>query len=132
MKILRVAKDGGPKSTVTGYWLVEMKSLFSIALLKFENGSRDEYHSHAFDSISWVLTGKLVEQFVKGRLNKEYLPSPLPVITKRSTFHRVLSVGTSWVLTFRGPWDKQWKEYDPATGTMTVLRDGREVVSYSR
>lgn len=137
MKFFRIAKDGGPKSTVTGYWLAEIKSLFSIALLRFEDGSREEYHSHAFNSISWVLKGELVEQLINWRLADtrlvRYFPSLKPVITKRSTFHRVVSNGTSWVLTLRGPWDKQWREFDPASRTMTVLEDGRvPVVSYKR
>ena len=41
MKILNIAKDGGPESNVTGYWLVESKRFFSIVLLKFDKGSRE-------------------------------------------------------------------------------------------
>lgn len=61
MKILKYGKDGGPESTVWGYWLIEWKPVFSVALLCFENGSREAYHSHAFDSVSWLLKGQLVE-----------------------------------------------------------------------
>jgi len=54
-------KDGGPDSTVTGYWLIESKKWFSIVLLKFEGKSREAFHTHAFNAISWLLKGKLIE-----------------------------------------------------------------------
>ena len=56
MKLCYVGKDGGPESTVWGFWLIEIKKLFSVALLCFENGSREAFHTHAFNSVSWVLT----------------------------------------------------------------------------
>lgn len=126
------AKDGGPKSTVTGYWLCEIKSLFSVALLKFEDGSRDEFHSHAFDSVNWVLKGRVVEETHDSMGwhpdDREWLPSLRPVLTLRETFHRVRSDGTTWVLSLRGPWSKTWWEYEPATGKYTELTHGRQVV----
>ena len=40
MKILKVVKDGGPESRVWAYFLIELKRLFSIALLRFEAAGR--------------------------------------------------------------------------------------------
>jgi len=151
MKLLSYGKDGGPDSTVWGFWLIEWKRLFSIALLVFEDGSRDMFHSHAFNSVSWVLKGELVEKTVGeqsgkclgwidgkwqtpfGSLFKYYYydPSFKPIITKRDRFHQVTSKGRTWVLTFRGPWAKQWKEYDPKTGESFTLESGRKVVGKS-
>lgn len=134
MKFFKKAKDGGPESTVTGYWLVEIKWLFSIVLLKFEDGSRDEYHSHAFNSLNWVLKGEVEEQSVFDRVDlpdhgpKLYSAGVKPVLTKRSTFHRVVSRGTTWVLSIRGPWSKTWLEYDPKTRKFSTLTHGRKVV----
>lgn len=132
MKFLSLGKDGGPESTVWGYWLFEIKSLFSIVLLRFENGTRDAYHSHAFNSVSWVLKGELEETHhhtthpdVFDRLDI-HRRSIFPVLTFRDTFHKVNSVGRTWVLSFRGPWAKEWKEYD-AAGEKT-LTNGRQVV----
>lgn len=127
MKLFRKAKDGGPKSTVTGYWLVEIKSLFSIAILRFEDGSRDEYHSHAFNSINWVLKGRVREDLIDYK-TRFYSPGLIPIITRRSTFHRVFSFGRTWVLSFRGPWSKTWEEYDPRTTEFSTLTHGRKVV----
>lgn len=131
MKLFYKGKDGGPQSPVTGFWLVEIKSLFSAALLRFGDGSRDEFHSHAFDSISWVLKGMLVEQHLNCGL-EHHQPSFKPVITRRGTFHRVLSRGTTWVITFRGPWTKNWKEFHPVKREFTTLTNGRLIVHTSQ
>lgn len=126
MKFCYVGKDGGPESTVWGFWLIEIKSLFSIALLCFENGSRDAYHSHAFNSVSWVLTGGLFEDTIQPyRRTKVYWPSLLPVITRRQEMHKVSSIGRSWVLTFRGPWRERWQEYLPLEKRLRTLTHGR-------
>lgn len=124
MRFFSRAKDGGPKSTVVGYWLVELKKLFSVVLLRFDDGSRDEFHSHAFNSLSWVLRGRLVENHIDGRV-EEHRAGLWPVTTRRSTFHRVVSQGTTWVVSFRGPWSDHWHEFDPKTGELTTLADGR-------
>lgn len=126
MKLFSWGKDGGPKSTVFGFWLTEIKSLVSVVALRFDDGSRDEYHSHAFNSVSWVLSGKLREEHLSGS-TEYHRPSLLPVITKRDTFHRVFSEGTTWVISFRGPWAERWKEFDPKTHQYTVLGHGRVV-----
>src|SRR5262245_1156822 len=130
MKLFYKGKDGGPESTVTGFWLVEIKSLFSIALLKFNNGSRDEYHSHAFNCISWIIKGFLKEELLNGKI-QNYKASIKPIVTKRSTFHRVFSRGVSWVITFRGPWSKRWMEYNPDTKMYSILENGRVIVQCS-
>jgi quercetin dioxygenase-like cupin family protein len=126
MKFFHYAKDGGPDSTVWGYWLLEWKKVCSIALLCFEDGSREEHHSHAFNSISWVLTGRLLEHYLNGPL-VEHRPGLAPIITTRDTFHRVASVGRTWTLTFRGPWADKWHEFHPAKGVYT-LTHGRKVI----
>jgi hypothetical protein len=127
LRFLEVAKDGGPKSTVTGYWLAEVKSLFSAVLLRFDDGSRDEYHDHAFWSVNWVLRGRVVEHHLDGG-KVVHTPSLIPVVTRRSTFHRVVSEGTTWVASIRGPWTRNWHEYDPRTDKHITLEHGRKVV----
>jgi hypothetical protein len=126
--VLRIRKDGGPESKVTGYWLFECKRLFSVALLRFDPGWREVYHSHAFNAVSWVLgPGHLREEHLLGFV-EQHVRSPKPVFTWRSTFHRVFSEGTTWVLTFRGPWHSTWYEYDDVAGRTTRLTHGRAVV----
>lgn len=127
MKFLRYAKDGGPESTVTGYFLIEIKSLFSIVLLHFGPGSREAFHTHAFDAVSWLLSGGLREQHIEGQ-RTYYRPSLRPIFTARETFHKVYSWGDSWVLSFRGPWAPHWHEYLPSEERYVTLTHGRAVV----
>jgi hypothetical protein len=127
MKFLQRGKDGGPESHVYGYWLVEIKGLFSVVLLRFEDGTRSAYHSHAFNSISWLLAGGgLLERDKHGLITNYFDPGLRPIITRRSTFHQVKSFGRNWVLSFRGPWAKTWKEYLPEEGREITLADGRK------
>lgn len=124
MKLLKKMKDGGPDSTVTGYWLIESKSLFSICLLKFEGKSREAFHNHAFNSIAWVLKGKLTENMLDGTINI-HKSSIFPFYVSREDFHKVDSDGTTWVLNIRGPWLNKWKEYLPAESRFRTLTNGR-------
>lgn len=128
MRMLFKSKDGGPESSVTGYWLIEDKNWFSICLLRFDGESREAYHTHAFDAISWVLSGGLREYFLDGRF-RFHKPSLKPIRTPRDDFHKVSSIpGRTWALSFRGPWVDRWKEYLPALKKSITLTHGRKIV----
>jgi len=129
MKLFHKAKDGGTESTVTGWWLIEAKSLFSVVLLRFDGPSREAYHTHAFHCISWVLRGALVERMLDGR-RYGYFASWRPFLTTRKDFHKVDScVQHTYVLSIRGPWRREWCEYLPATREVVHLTAGRRVVA---
>lgn len=131
MKLFHKGKDGGVESKVTGYWLIESKKLFSIALLKFDKGSREAYHTHAFNALSWVLKGELLENtLTKGEdTQKTFTPSVFPIYTPRKCFHRVFGVATTtWAFTIRGPWVDKWQEYLPKSREYINLTNGRKVV----
>lgn len=137
MKLFNYGKDGGAESHVWGYWLCEFKRLFSIVLLCFEDGSREAYHEHAFHSISWLLKGFLTEYTLGHWRGNEYQkqgliehrPSIRPIITRRDTFHRVVSNGRTWVLSIRGPWATTWREYLPGEDRWVTLTNGRREVA---
>ena len=61
MRFFSKVKDGGPESTVDAYFLIEIKNWFSIALLKLHKCSRENYHSHAFNALTWFIKGDMVE-----------------------------------------------------------------------
>lgn len=151
MLFFRKTKDGGPKSTVEAYFAVEIKGLFSIALLKFNNGSRKNFHNHAFNAYTWFLKGDLKEEclgqipittyettFKNGIKSKEtmvqriyetkYKFSIKPKYTPKALTHRVISNGTSWAFTIRGPWDDRWYEYDMLNDNWITLTHGRKEV----
>lgn len=127
MKIFKKMKDGGPESPVDGFFLIEIKSLFSIALLRFADGRREAYHSHAFNAFTWFLMGTMVEESANGSLYL-YRRSIIPKLTRREKMHRVRSFGVSWCLTIRGPWCKTWQELDDSKQWVTTLTHGRKVL----
>lgn len=133
MKLFYRGKDGGAESRVWGFWLIEWKRFFSIALLRFEDGSREAFHSHAFNAWSWVLCGTLVETIVDrwtdARRTIVYTPAAGPIFTPRDRFHKVVSSGRTWVLTFRGPWVDHWLDHDVASGVTSTLTHGRRRVA---
>lgn len=129
MKLFHKAKDGGPDSKVTGYWLIESKRFFSIALLRFDKGSREAFHTHAFNAWSVVLKGELLETLKPtdkvSTTVRIYKPFNF-AYTARECFHRVFGVAdVTWVLTLRGPWCKTWKEYLPQEDKDITLSNGR-------
>lgn len=134
MKIFKKMKDGGPLSRVTGYWLIEWKRFFSIAILRFDDGSREAYHTHAFNAWSWVLWGKLTEDRLVvdwGHLKSivsTFRPSLKPFFTSRDNMHKVSSEGRTWAITFRGPWADTWQEYLPEERRFVTLTHGRKEV----
>ena len=129
MKLFKKMKDGGAESTVTGYWLCEFKSLFSIALMKFEGSSRNAYHEHAFNCTNWLIKGTLWETKIdpetKLKRFRWFKPSFKPFKIYRTDFHKVDAGKCSWVLSFRGPWAKTWREYLPAENRVRTLTHGR-------
>lgn len=127
MKFLEWAKDGGEESHVEGFFFVEIKPLFSIVLLHFANGTREAYHNHAFNALTWFLSGEVDEHHLDGRV-LTFKPSFKPKYTKRSTFHKVFSKGDTWALSFRGAWANTWKEFIPSLGIFKTLTHGRKEV----
>lgn len=130
MKLFSKAKDGGPESPVDAFFIVEIKSLLSIAILRFNKGSRETYHTHAFNALTWFLWGDLVEESLNTEYNYTnyyfYNRSLLPKLTRRSKNHRVFAYKTSWCFTVRGPWASTWTEDDETHHT--VLTHGRKIV----
>jgi hypothetical protein len=131
MKLFFKSKDGGKESNVIGYWLIEWKNVFSIVLLCFDEGSREVFHNHAFNAISWILTGKLCECIKEdGSYYYKYLkPSCIPLYTSRDRMHKVEGIADkTWVLSFRGPWNKTWNEFFEHNNKYHTLTNGRIIV----
>jgi len=132
-RIFYTKPDGGKDSGVRAYFLIEWKILFSIGLLHFKEGSRDNYHSHAFNACTWWVKGDVLEET---RTSTEegshhsflsFTPSVKPKITKRNKVHRVLAHKNTWAITFRGPWHDTWYEITPENEKITMTH-GRKIV----
>lgn len=126
MKFFKKSHDGGEDSGVTGFWLVEWKNGFSLVFLKFSNGSREAFHSHAFNARTWWLWGEVEEEHLDGT-KKTWKPSLRSKFTPKECFHRIISKGTSFAFSVRGPWATTWKEYK--NEEFITLTHGRKRVS---
>lgn len=124
MRFFEKTYDGGENSGVTGYFIVEIKSLFSIVLLKFNKGTREAFHNHAFNAITFWLTGSVKEHMLDGTINTwkaghiKYTP--------RNTFHKVEALEETWALSIRGQWVNTWNE--SRFGKMFTLTHGRKEI----
>jgi quercetin dioxygenase-like cupin family protein len=127
MKLFEKASDGGKDSGVTGYFLIEAKSLFSIVLLRFSKGTREAYHSHAFNAFTIWLKGRILEHDVNEELPAKVFSAGHWKYTPREKFHKVEALETSWALSFRGPWSKTW--FEQKGGKLVELTNGRQVVN---
>lgn len=111
-KLFYKKADGGPNSGVTGYFLIEWKPFFSIGLLHFSKGSREAYHNHAFNAITFWLWGWVLEEYTD-KQKFLWAPSIIPKYTPRNCYHKVIGLKETWALTFRGPWKDTWNELRP-------------------
>jgi len=127
MKFFSIAKDGGPESYVTGFFLVEIKSLFSIVILKFNKGTREVFHSHAFNAITLWLNAEVTEEYPDG--NWKFWNSWQWKRTPRNLFHRVRATKDSYAISFRGPWQSTWQEIIPQQNKVITLTHGRKEIA---
>lgn len=109
INLFKRSHDGGKDSGVTGYWLIEWKKGFSIVLLHFSPGSREAFHSHAFNAITLWLKGVVVEDYPH-EPSRSWLPLSFKY-TPRNLMHRIIAGNTgAWALSVRGPWSDTWEE----------------------
>lgn len=115
--------DGGKNSGVTAYFLIEWKPVFSVGILHFKKGSREAYHTHAFNALTWWLKGKVTEDRIKSLIvkgndvisvedivKKDFKPSVKPKYTSRKNLHKINAHVDTYALTFRGRWENTWIE----------------------
>jgi hypothetical protein len=125
MKMFQKAPDGGVNSGTTAYFLIEIKPLFSIALLRFSRHNPERYHTHAFNAYTIWLKGQVREHIRGGQ--PRLFKAGQTKITKREHFHKVEALGgPAWAISFRGPWVNRWHE--DRAGNLVTLTHGRKEV----
>lgn len=140
-RLFSVTSDGGKDSGVTAYFLIEWKKFFSIGILHFRKGSREAYHSHAFNALTWWLKGKVTEHKLNALFNaltnelldrgsdfeKDYSASIIPKYTSKHNMHKVFAHTDTYALTLRGPWSDNWLEFK--NNKAIVLTHGRRIIA---
>ena len=131
MRVFEKCKDGGKDSPVDAYFLFEIKKFMSIALLKFNKGGRENYHSHAFHALTWFICGDMKEERIteNGVVTKKYKRSFIPKFTSRENLHRVSANKDSYAFTIRFNWKDSWIEYNEKKNQTITLTNGRKVVN---
>ena len=107
--------------------MIEWKALFSIGILHFRKGSREAFHSHAFNALTFWLKGNVTEMKYKNTIPLHFSASYVPKYTRRSNTHKVIAHENTYALTFRGPWVDYWYEFK--NNKMTILTHGRKVIN---
>lgn len=137
-RLFYVKPDGGKDSGVTGYFLIEWKIIFSIGILHFKKGTREAYHTHAFNGLTWWLKGSVTEAKLNASfdgnelleqsedITKDYKSSLIPKYTSRDNFHKVIAHKDTWALTFRGRWVDMWYEFKD--NKLITLTHGRRII----
>jgi hypothetical protein len=123
--------DGGKDSGVTGYFLIEWKIFFSIGILHFKKGTREAYHNHSFDALTFWLKGLVTEEKINPsnrseKNRKNYKNSLIPKFTSKSNFHKIIAHKDTYALTFRGPWKDTWNELRKEN--LVTLTHGRKII----
>jgi hypothetical protein len=124
-RIFYIKPDGGKDIGVTAYFLIEWKILFSIGILHFKEGSREAYHTHAFNALTWWLKGKVTEEKID-KTTKNFKASFKPKYTLRNNFHKVIAHVDTYALTFRGPWNDTWTKFK--NNKLIILTHGRKEI----
>lgn len=121
MRFFEKAPDGGANSGSTGYFLVEIKWLFSIVLLRFTARTREAFHEHAFNALTVWLKGSVLERTVcvtpgddtfTAYVDFKTFSAGNVKYTPRGQCHQIAPLTqTAWAISFRGPWLDTWREW---------------------
>jgi len=122
MNIFKWSTDGGKTSGVNGFFIIEWKRVFSCVILKFNLGTREAYHNHAFNAKTLWLRGHVREHLLGGQVREwkawQWKSTP------RMLAHKIEALTTSWAISFRGPWHPTWTEWRQEN--VVVLTHGRK------
>lgn len=85
--------------------------------MKFNKGTREAYHKHVFDALTWWLWGSVIEHVFNennednNKVEKiNWCPWILPKYTPCDNLHKIEALETSYAISFRGPWKDTWYE----------------------
>lgn len=102
------------EQSVTELTVLEWKKLFSIKLFNFHktDGKQDRFHTHAFNSVSILLSGDYIEEVVDDDLNVKALKRSRSrfLFIPANQYHRITKSDGCRTLLITGPWGDIFKE----------------------
>lgn len=109
-----------------GWWIIEIKWLFSIVILQFTPGCRENFHTQPFNSLTWWMSE--AEEHTPNS-KKSLKPGWIPTYTPRDKLHRINTETTTWAISIRGKWVDTLKEYNENTKTTIEYSHHRKITS---
>lgn len=113
------------------YTIFEHKKIGGIWLYNWKTIDQNRFHTHAFSSVAFTLSGKYVEEIIvdgkitKREVRKLFRPRRLP----KNYCHRILEADpNTWTIVFFSSWSDFWWEYFQDTKTWVKYTWGRKVV----
>ncbi len=97
------------------FTIIEIKCLGGIIVNIFNTKDQDRFHSHAFNSFSWMIRGWYKEDVVN--INNNIKTLETKIISKsrfipRYYIHKIKESSENAIsITFEGSWKSHWKEY---------------------
>ena len=113
------------------YTLFEHKKIGGIWFYHWKTIEQNRFHTHAFPSIAFTLSGSYVEEVIKdGVIEKRVVKSLFkPRFLPRDYCHRILDAEpNTWTMVIFGRWQSFWWEYFQDTKTWVKYTWGRKVV----
>ena len=113
------------------YTLFEHKGLGGIWIYHWKTVLQNRFHTHAFNSTAFLLSGKYLEEvIVDGEIITRvvvdrFKPRKLPM----DYCHRIKKADpNTWTIVFFGKWKSHWWEYFQDTGVWVKYGWGRKVL----
>jgi hypothetical protein len=113
------------------YTIFESKYFGGIWLYNWKTIGQNRFHTHAFSSIAFTLSGSYTEEVIKegkieiNKVRKLFRPRYLP----KNYCHRILKAEpNTWTIVFFGKWINHWWEYFQDTDTWVKYTWGRKVI----
>lgn len=113
------------------YTLFESKYIGGIWLYNWKTIKQNRFHTHAFNSIAFLLSGKYTEEVIENGqikfkvVHQQFKARFLP----KNYCHRILKADpNTWTIVFFGRWIPYWWEYFEDTKTWVKYGWGRKVI----
>jgi len=111
---------------VTRYTLMEFRHFFSVYFHHIDTQAQDRFHTHAFNSYAWVLSGGYTDVTRDG-IKHEYRAGDLRYIPREFNHKLTKALPDTLTLLVTGPYAGIWTE-ELDNGTLLVLTQHHKIL----
>jgi hypothetical protein len=113
------------------YTLFESKHLGGIWVYHWKTVLQNRFHTHAFSSYAFLLSGEYEEEVIEdGKIKNKVVNQWMkPRYLPKNYCHRILKAKpNTWTIVFFGKWINYWWEYFDDTKTWVKYGWGRKII----